>query len=235
MKKKNKILSSIKITYNAPLTLTFSLIAAFLLLLNILLPNLNIISSFFTCPGTKDFSIKEPLDYFRIIFHIFGHSDWNHLISNLAFILLLGPVLEEKYGSPVLLLMTAITSLVTGVLNVCFCKSALLGSSDIAFMMILLTSFTSISKKQIPLSFIFILILYIGRELVSSSNKDNIAILAHIAGGLCGSLFAFLATPKQKTKESKATLTKTKPNTEKTTAKKSSIDEDTTVVGSIEL
>ena len=97
--------------------------------------------------------------------------------------------------------MMTITSLVTGVLNVCFSPSQLLGSSDIAFMMILLTSFTTISKSEIPLSFILILVLYIGREILGSGKNESISTLAHIAGGICGSMFAFLATPRARSKQ----------------------------------
>lgn len=198
---KKSFLSNVKISYNAPVTLTFALIAAIILFLDTFLNN-TLIPALFTCPGTSEsataFNIGNPVDYFRMIFHIFGHKDWNHFLGNMAFILLLGPVIEERYGSKILVLMMTITSLVTGVLNVCFSPTQMFGSSDIAFMMILLTSFTSISKSEIPLSFILILILYIGREILGSGQNENIATLAHIAGGLCGSLFAFLATPRPK-------------------------------------
>lgn len=200
MTKKN-FFSNIRITYNAPVTLSFALISAIILFLDSKFLNNALIPAFFTCPGassTPAFNPANFLDYFRLIFHIFGHSDWNHFLGNMAFILLLGPMIEEKYGSKLLVLMMTITSLVTGVLNVCFSPTQLLGSSDIAFMMILLASFTTISKSEIPLSFILILILYIGREILGSEKNENISTLAHIAGGICGSMFAFLASPKPK-------------------------------------
>ena len=157
----------------------------------------------------------------------------------MSFILLLGPMLEERYGSGILSLMMVVTALVTGVLNACFSTFPMVGSSDIAFMMILLASFTSLSKNEIPLSFILILVLYIGREIVGHQQKDNIAIFAHIAGGLCGSLFAFLATPKQKATSTTKKVTSTKKSEETTssnkTKKPTTSSDDTTVVGSIEL
>ncbi len=207
MAKKN-FFSNLRITYNAPVTLTFALIAAVILLLDSRFLNHTLIPAFFTCPGAASepaFDAGNLIDYCRLIFHIFGHSDWNHFLGNMAFILLLGPVIEERYGSPLLVLMMTITSLVTGVLNVCFSPSQLLGSSDIAFMLILLASFTTISKSEIPLSFILILILYIGREILDSGKNENISTLAHIAGGICGSMFAFLATPRPKTTKNSKT------------------------------
>ena len=239
MTKKNSFFSKVRITYNAPVTLTFALISALILLIDNLCLNNNLIPAIFTAPSNSTFHFNQPLDYFRLILHIFGHSDWNHLISNMAFILLLGPMLEERYGSGILSLMMIVTSLVTGVLNACFSTFPMVGSSDIAFMMILLASFTSLSKNEIPLSFILILILYIGREIVTHQQKDNIAIIAHIAGGLCGSLFAFLATPKQKVTSTVKKVTNTKKSessdSSNKTKKPTTSSDDTTVVGSIEL
>ena len=239
MNKKN-FLSNFRITYNAPATLTFALISAVILYVDTILHN-TLIPAFFTCPGASSepaFNPSNFLDYFRLLFHIFGHSNWNHFLGNMAFILLLGPVIEERYGSALLVLMMTITSLVTGVLNVCFSPSQLLGSSDIAFMMILLTSFTTISKSEIPLSFILILILYIGREILGSGKNESISTLAHIAGGICGSMFAFLATPKPKAKLSaqKKSKIENEKSAERTIKnKKPTADDETTVVGSIEL
>lgn len=239
MAKKNSFFKNLRITYNAPVTLTFALISALILLIDTLFLNNNLIPAIFTAPSNSTFHFNQPLDYFRLILHIFGHSDWNHLISNMAFILLLGPMLEERYGSGILSLMMIVTSLVTGVLNACFSTFPMVGSSDIAFMMILLASFTSLSKNEIPLSFILILVLYIGREIVTHQQKDNIAIIAHIAGGLCGSLFAFLATPKQKATSTVKKVTNTKKSessdSSNKTKKPTTSSDDTTVVGSIEL
>ena len=250
MAKKN-FLSKIRVTYNAPVTLSFAILAGLILILNTVLKG-TLIPALFTAPGNIKCSIPfNPgnfLDYFRLIFHVFGHSDWNHFLSNMAFILLLGPVIEERYGSPILTVMMSITALVTGVLNVCFSPVQMLGSSDIAFMMILLASFTSISKSQIPLSFILVLALYIGREILGSGENQNISTLAHIAGGICGSLFAFLATPRPK---SAKTVTSKNPSAKSAKERLAEIDaqsprfaknqnssknnDDTTLVGSIEL
>ncbi|MDE5899496.1 MAG: rhomboid family intramembrane serine protease [Treponemataceae bacterium] len=239
-----------RITYNAPATLTFALLSALVLLLNTAFGR-NLIPALFTAPGGPRcpvaFNFREPLDYARLLLHVFGHADWNHLVSNLAFILLLGPVIEERYGSPIVVLMMTVTSLVTGVLNACFSPTQLVGSSDIAFMMILLASFTSITKNEIPLSFLLILALYVGRELVGRPISQNIATFAHIAGGLCGSLFAFLATPRRRAAEKKAAAPAAAERSGRKTeqaepsrrggfrrAEKPS-DSDATVVGTLEL
>jgi membrane associated rhomboid family serine protease len=65
-------------------------------------------------------------------------------------------------------------------------------------MMILLASFTNFSHGEIPLTFILVLTLYIGNELIKSFGPaNNISYFAHIAGGFCGSLFGFFISPKR--------------------------------------
>jgi membrane associated rhomboid family serine protease len=123
--------------------------------------------------------------------HAIGHSGWQHLFNNFSIILLIGPILEENYGSSSLLVMIAITALVTGVLNILFFTRGLRGASGIVFMMILLASFTNFNKGEIPLTFILILIIYLGREVFDSFSSNNISEFAHIVGGFCGSLFGF--------------------------------------------
>jgi membrane associated rhomboid family serine protease len=117
------------------------------------------------------------------------------LINNFSLILLIGPMLEESYGSRSLLFMIIITALVTGVLNVLFFTSSLMGASGVVFMMILLASFTNFNKGEIPLTFILVLVLYLGSQLLDSFRNDNISQFAHVVGGFCGSLFGFFRPP----------------------------------------
>jgi membrane associated rhomboid family serine protease len=180
-----------RIKYNAPTVLTFTLICAIVLLLSqTLTPALT--KNWFMVLGRGNFHASSFRNWITLFTHIIGHADWAHLISNFTLILLIGPMLEENYGSKDLLLMMTITALVTGVLNVLLFKTALLGASGVVFMMILLSSFTNFSRGEIPLTFILVLILYMGVQLVDSLGTDNISQFAHIIGGLCGSFFGFL-------------------------------------------
>ena len=80
----------IGVVYNAPVTLTFALICIVAIFLKDRLQNLPVI---FTAPGcqTSEFAFnwKDPVHYIRLFLHVFGHTDWNQLTGNLAFILLL--------------------------------------------------------------------------------------------------------------------------------------------------
>jgi membrane associated rhomboid family serine protease len=77
-------------------------------------------------------------------------------MGNFSFILLIGPIVEEKYQSGPMLLMILITALITGVLNIVFFSTGLMGASGIVFMLILLSSFTNFRAGEIPLTFILI-------------------------------------------------------------------------------
>lgn len=178
------------IRYNAPMTLTFTLICAAVLLVSSIFPGLA--SAWFSVPGRGGFDAHSVRDYARLFTHVLGHTDINHFLSNFSFILLLGPILETTYGSAGLLIMTMITALVTGILNILLFPTGLMGASGIVFMMILLSSFTNFKKGEIPLTFILILLLYLGREIINAFQGNNISEFAHIIGGLCGSIFGYL-------------------------------------------
>jgi membrane associated rhomboid family serine protease len=181
-----------RIRYNAPVTLTFALMSTLILAADQLLKT-DIIPTLFMMPPRSQFSFGSFSDWIRLFTHIAGHADWAHLLGNFAFILLLGPILEEKYGSIPVLIMLLITAFITGLLNGFFSDSALLGASGAVFMMILLVSFTNIRGGEIPLTFLLVVALYLVKEIISAFNTgDQIAQFAHIAGGVCGSLFGFL-------------------------------------------
>lgn len=187
-----------RIRYNAPVTLTFALAATLLLIIDSALGT-HIILRYFTVPGRGQFNWGDILGYARLFTHAFGHASWAHLIGNFSFILLLGPILEEKYGSLPILLMMFATALITGFINVIFFTTGLLGASGIAFMMILLISFTNIKSGDIPLTFILVLLVYLVQQIVAAVGVNNISEMAHIIGGLCGSVFGFLL-PEGRTK-----------------------------------
>lgn len=86
-------------------------------------------------------SIFNPLTYIRMFTHILGHENWKHFSSNFLYILLIGPILEEKYGTINLLLMIVITAGITGLINSILSKKRILGASGIVFMFIVLSSF----------------------------------------------------------------------------------------------
>ncbi|MDR1430132.1 MAG: rhomboid family intramembrane serine protease [Spirochaetaceae bacterium] len=178
------------VKYNAPVVLSYAFLSVLVLLLSqTLLPFLT--REWFVSPGRGNFFLTDIRSWAGLITHVVGHAGWNHLISNFSIILLIGPILEETYGSLSLVVMILITALVTGIINALVFPAALLGASGVVFMMILLVSFTNFNRGEIPLTFILVLLLYLGREFLNSFSSNNISEFAHIAGGFCGSLFGF--------------------------------------------
>ncbi len=136
-------------------------------------------------------SLLSPLTYIRLITHSIGHTNWDHLVHNFLYILLVGPMIEEKYGSINLLIMLLITSLVIGVYNSLFTKYSICGASGNVYMLIVLSSFANISEGKIPITVLLILIFYVISELKDKITKkrDNTYHDGHLLGALCGILF----------------------------------------------
>ncbi|KAA3615329.1 MAG: rhomboid family intramembrane serine protease [Calditrichaeota bacterium] len=177
-----------KITYNAPFVLTFTFICIAILILDRLMVSTIIVNFFTVYP---DMPFQDPASWFRLVSHVVGHANAGHLVNNFVFILLLGPMLEEKYGTKRLFIFVLITALVTGLLNNFFFETGLLGASGVVFMFILLASFSNYRAGEIPLTFVLIIILFLGQEIIRAFSSDNISQFAHIIGGFCGSFFGF--------------------------------------------
>ncbi|TAE18706.1 MAG: rhomboid family intramembrane serine protease [Bacteroidetes bacterium] len=200
-----------RISYNAPVVLTFTFICTIITALDTTLftsgtvgrPG-SLCSNFFCVYpfGSSYMSSYDPFMYFRLFSHAMGHGGWEHLTGNFTIILLLGPILEEKYGSRTLLTMIFTTALVTGILQATMFLGGLLGASGIVFMMIILSSYTNAKQGTIPLSFILVAILFLGKEIYGAMFvHDGVSQFAHIIGGIAGGLFAFaIANQKVATK-----------------------------------
>lgn len=248
---KKKIKMPFSITYDAPVTLTFAFVSLVLFLLDAYVFKQKWSSLFLASPtmasGEIPFALKDPLSYVRVLFYAFGGKDAIVLISNLIFILLLGPGIEEKYGTVIIGIMMVVAAIFAGVLNSCFRNVPMQGATSIVFMMIFLSAFMSFSKKKVPLSFLAVFIFYIVIQVAENKTNGIIGLIINIAGGLCGSLFAFLASPKAKVerKSSKATGLKGKaeilaefddsnsPRFKKNKKDDSAGSDDETVVGTL--
>lgn len=177
-------MKKLKISFNAPVVL--SLVAAcFIATL------LNYITLGFTGRVlfvTYHSALLSPMTWLRSFTHILGHADWAHLVGNMSYLLLLGPMLEEKYSSKRLLAVIAITAFGTSMVNYIFFPNiALCGASGVVFAFILLSSFTSFREGEIPLTFILVALFYIGQQIFEGITlHDNISNMAHIVGGIIG-------------------------------------------------
>ena len=119
-------------------------------------------------------SLKDPLFYIRLFGHVLGHAGWEHFLNNMLLLLVVGPPMEEKYGS-----------------------KALLGG--IVFMLIMLSSLAGFSGG-IPVTMLLVAALYFGQQVYDIILvHDNVANFMHIVGGLCGTAFGYyFALPRRK-------------------------------------
>lgn len=184
-----------KLRYNSPVIITFAITCAVAFIVNI--GTAGSLSNILAVGTSVNWS--NPLSILTLVTHAFGHSSVDHLLGNMTFILLLGPIVEEKYGSRQTFIMILVTSLITGVLNISFFDTGLMGASGIVFMLILLVSFTNVKSGEIPITFILVALLFVGKEVWQSLGEDNISQFAHIIGGVCGSIFGFSGKKKNST------------------------------------
>ena len=183
-----------RIKYNSPVILTFVAICLVATVLGYITGGKSTQLFFMTYHS----SLKSPMTYLRFFTHVFGHADWAHFVGNMSYILLLGPMLEEKYKSKELLEVIAITAIVTSLLNYIFFPNiALCGASGVVFAFILLSSFTSFKEGEIPLTVILVAVFFIGQQIIQGILVvDNVSNLAHIIGGVVGGLSGYVLNRK---------------------------------------
>ncbi len=182
MKKKRPPL----IQYNAPTTLNFALISFAVLILHFATRGASTTKLF--CVYRS--SLADLLTYPRFFTHVLGHSSFAHYSGNITLMLVLGPTLEERYGSRTILVSIIATAFISGLLQwLLYPDAALLGASGIVFMMILMASLGGMRAGGIPLTLILVFIIYVGGEIGSAlTAHDNISHLTHIIGGVCGAV-----------------------------------------------
>ena len=182
----------VKISFNSPVVLWFSVISLAALIIGAITQGASTRLLF----SVYRSSLENPLTYVRFIGHVFGHANWSHFIGNIMLLLVVGPMLEEKYGSSNILFVILATALVTGIVNFIFFPHVqLLGASGVVFAFILLSSFTRNREGTIPITFIMVALIYIGGEIYDGVFvKDNVANLTHIIGGGVGSGLGYVMT-----------------------------------------
>lgn len=181
---------NIKISFNSPVILGFSLLSLAVLLLGTATGGwtTDALFSVYRAPLTS------PLTWVRFLGHVLGHAGWEHFMGNIMLILVIGPLLEEKYGSGTVLFAIIAAALATGLLHfVLFPRVQLLGASGVVFAFILLASFASVKTGEIPLTFLLVAVIYIGGEVFNGIFvRDSVSNLSHIAGGAVGAVLGYV-------------------------------------------
>ncbi|WP_322150952.1 rhomboid family intramembrane serine protease [Paratractidigestivibacter sp.] len=176
-----------RIAFNAPVILAFTALSFAAMLSNYLTGGIANRLLFITRHG----SMLNPLTWLRMFTYVLGHSSFEHWLSNFLIILIVGPMIEEKYGSRRTLVLILVTTFATAAVNNLLFHTGLIGASGVAFALILLSSFASYQEGTVPATLILVAVLYIGREVVNGLTADSISQFAHIVGGFIGCAAGF--------------------------------------------
>ncbi len=173
-----------KFSYNAPVVLTFVLLCFVVTLLGLFTNH----QSTRLCFSVYRAPLSDPLTYIRFVGHALGHTNLEHFIGNAMLLLVIGPLLEEKYGSKAMLKVMLAVAIFTGVSHFLLWHNvALCGASGIVFAFIILSSFVAFKTGEVPITAIIVAILYIGKEVYSGVFvQDDVSNLTHILGGIVG-------------------------------------------------
>ena len=186
----------LRLSFNAPAVLTFVALCVLARVLSIVTGGGSdrAVFSVYRAP------LLDPLTWVRLFGHVLGHAGWDHLLGNMMYILILGPMIEEKYGTKNTAFIILATAAVTGIINMLFFPGiALMGASGVVFAFILIASITVREDRTIPVTFILVAVLYIGQQVYQGIfQRDNISQMAHIAGGAVGSVLGFLLSKTRK-------------------------------------
>lgn len=196
-KAEEKIMNKkLKISFNSPVVLGFVAVSFLAMVINYLTGGKSNELLFMTYHSP----LQSPLTYLRFFTHVLGHAGWEHFIGNMTYLLLLGPLLEEKYSSLKILEIIAVTGLVTGIFHyIFFWKVALCGASGVVFAFILLSSLTSFKEGEIPITFILVTVIFLGQQVYEGIFvQDNVSNMAHILGGIVGAVYGFVFTKRKK-------------------------------------
>ena len=170
-----KVKLKLELQYNSPVILTFFLLSLLVLFLDQWTDGWTTMHLF--CVYRS--SLKDPLFYIRLFGHVLGHAGWEHFLNNMLLLLVVGPPMEEKYGS-----------------------KALLGG--IVFMLIMLSSLAGFSGG-IPVTMLLVAALYFGQQVYDIIFvHDNVANFMHIVGGLCGTAFGYYSALHSRRRPAKA-------------------------------
>ncbi len=175
-------------SYNSVVILSYFLICLLVLLLNHFTKGK--VNQFFVM---RKGSILNPMNYIRLLTSGLCHKDWNHFRNNFITILLIGPMLEEKYGSIPLLQMLALTTIISSAVHLVFYKNGAVGASDNVFMLIVLCSIVNITDGKIPITLVLIFFFYVADEIIKqfSKKEDHVAHDSHIVGAILGFVYGY--------------------------------------------
>lgn len=228
---------SIHLSYDSPVMLTFLVVTVLFYIIDEFITKGKIRETVLVAPtaagGQFPFSFKDFLSYLRLFLHVFGAREWNSLFLCMTYILLLGPQIEGYYGSVMVLVMTAVATLLSGVLSACFCREINTGAASVMFMLLLLNCTVSVYKKKLPVASAAALALFVFSMFTSGYGNGAVCAAVNVAGGICGFLPSFLGSTGGRTPRSSSSGGRKKAGSPDEKAADPVVQSDETVVGTL--
>ena len=134
-------------------------------------------------------SLRDPLTYVRFVFHVLGNADWKTLYVSMIPILVLGPNLEERYGTVQIFAGSMATVVLSGIIHFAAFPNGevMMGAEGVMYMMYLLATVGGSKAGGIPLTMLLVLVAYSMME-IQNVGAGAILRIDHIVGALCGVL-----------------------------------------------
>lgn len=131
-------------------------------------------------------SILDIRTYVRWVGHTYGHGDWGHLLGNMSILIITAPMLEMYYGVDHLIRLVLLVTFVTGGYHLVFGRkdTGVCGASGVVFAFMVLSGITATPENTIPVTLIIVMVLHVGKELLSVGKGDGVSHIGHILGGL---------------------------------------------------
>ena len=171
---------------DSPVTLLFGLL---LLLVQFLYPEAeSVIGGYFKFVG---FGELDTMAIVSSVTHVFGYTGWDSVLFYLCFILILGPLVEKKFGSTAVLSIIIIAPVLASLLSVLFpsvweARVPLYGSVSIIFALALLVPLSN-HGRSVNLFTLGIIVFFALRAYnfweVSGS---YMMVIQLVAGGIVG-------------------------------------------------
>ena len=172
-----------KFYFNSPVILWFVILCTITLAINYLTGGV----SNELCFEVYRSPMNSIFFYIRLFGHVLGHMNFEHYANNMMYILLAGPMVEEKYGSKNVLTLIIMTAFITGIVqSIFFPNAALLGASGVVFMLIMMAAVVG-KGDGIPITLVLMIVVYLGTQVIDAFTlNDGISHLTHIIGGVIG-------------------------------------------------
>jgi len=208
MQKKFKFLDYF--TFTSYTTMTLIILSITIHALDYFAPFLHLTDDYFTTHTKVEVKQWHFLELFQMFSYILGHSSWDHLLGNTSQILILGNIIEEKFGSIKLAKMILITAL-TG-----SCATFLVnafnvhlrglnygytvrGASGIVYSFWVLASVVGNKSGKIPLELLIVLSIILTSSVFNFYwyPSTNISHMGHVIGGITGGVLGLIYAERQ--------------------------------------